>query len=279
MISSFFLALREGVEATLVIGLLLGALKKTKRDDLSAPLWAGVVAAVIVSILIAVVLHIIGLSLEGAAEPAFEGLIMLFAAGLLTWMIFWMKSHAPTLKSQIESDVHQAAEKNSRRALFGVSFLTVVREGTELAIFLTAAGFAADALQTFTGALLGLAGAVVSGWVLFSSTRRLPLGTFFQVTNVLLILFAAGLFAHGIGELNEIGWVPALIPDLYNLKPILNQKTTVLGQALHAIFGYSDSPSLAQLIAYVGYFAVILAALSFFQNRIMARFSKKKVKA
>jgi high-affinity iron transporter len=138
--------------------------------------------------------------------------------------------------------VRHAVSQTGARALFLLAFLAVLREGIELALFLTAAAFAADAQQTIFGAVLGLGTAIVLGWSLFSATLRLDLGRFFLVTGALLILFAAGLVAHGVHEFNEAGWIPPLIEHVWDANFILDESST-LGQLLR-LFGYNGNPSL-----------------------------------
>jgi high-affinity iron transporter len=225
--------------------------------DLSSRVWFGALSAIAVSILAAVGLSLAGMSLEGTAEQLFEGITMLVAAGLLTWMIFWMHRQSRFLRGKIENNVRQALVHTGGMALFWVAFLAVVREGIELALLLVAVGMTTGAMQNLIGSVFGLAAAVALGWLLFSSTRRLPLGRFFQVTNILLILFAAGLVAHGVHEFNEAGLIPSVIEHLYNINPVLDEKS-VVGQLLTALFGYNGNPSLTESIAYVGYFVVLL---------------------
>jgi high-affinity iron transporter len=164
MLASILLSLREGIEAALIIGIVLGALRKMNRTELIPAAWAGTLSASVLSILAAVLLSSLGLSLEGAAEQIFEGVTMLLAAGLLTWMIFWMNRQSRTLKHEIESDLQRAANHTGRRAVFLVAFLAILREGIELALFLTASVFASDAAQTLLGAILGLGAAALLGW-------------------------------------------------------------------------------------------------------------------
>ncbi len=270
MLPSLLLALREGVEAALVVGLLFGGLRKLQRMDLAASIWYGVFSAIIVSALVAVGLTLAGAELEGPAEVIFEGTTMLFAAALLTWMIFWMHGQSRFMKGKIEANIRQAVsgKDNSlgKRALFGVAFLAVVREGIELALFLVAAGLASNPGQELGGAVVGLAAAVGIGWLLFTSTRRLPLGAFFQLTNILLIVFAAGLVSHGVREFNEIGWIPPVIGHVYNLNPLLNQ-TSLFGQVMQATFSYNATPSLTEMVAYLLYFAVLVVSLLLVQRR------------
>ncbi len=268
MIPSFLLALREGVEIALVIGILLGSLRKLQRQELTPSIWWGVLAALGVSGIVAAALTAAGASLAGPGEVIFEGLAMLAAAGLLTWMIFWMQRQSRFLRGKIEQEVRAALDRTGRRALFGVAFLAVVREGVELALFLVAAGLASNPAQELTGSLIGLAAAAGLGWLLFSSTRRLPLANFFLVTNVLLVVFAAGLVAHGVGELNEIGWIPAIVEPIYNLSPVLSQNSAA-GQVLGMLAGYTAAPSLAQSLAYLAYFALLLPVVFRFQRQLL----------
>lgn len=263
MLASFLLSLREGLEAALVIGIVLGAISKIRRKDLTSSVWLGALGAIIVSILTAVVLTGFGMSLEDGAEQIFEGTTMFIAAGILTWMIFWMGRQARFLKSELENGVNKAAASAGKRAVFWLAFMAVVREGVELAIFITAAFFAGDpsqimnnTIQTLAGTILGLGTAALLGYTLFATTVRLDLRRFFQVTGILLILFAAGLVAHGVYEFNEIGWIPVIIAHIWNLNTILDENS-ILGQLLRTLFGYNGNPSLTEMIAYFSYIVVV----------------------
>lgn len=267
MLASYLLSLREGIEAALIVGIVLGALRQMRRTELNPAVWLGVISAAAISLVTAILLSSFGLSLEGAAEPIFEGLTMILAAILLTWMIFWMSQAGRTLKSDLEADVHRAASTAGKRALFFVAFLAVLREGVELALFLTASVFASDAAQTIFGAFLGLGTAILLGWSLFATTVRLDLRRFFQVTGLLLILFAAGLVAHGVHEFNEVGWIPAIIEHVWDLNPILNEKS-LGGQLLTALFGYNGNPSLTEVFAYLAYLITVFFAVRGGQNKV-----------
>lgn len=257
MLPSFLLAFREGLEAALIIGIALGVIQKIKRPELTRPLVMGTLSAVIVSILVAYFLNLIGAQFEGVAEEIFEGIVMLSAAGLLTWMIFWMQQQSVFMKQKIELEVKSASRnKTGKSAIFGLAFLAVGREGIELALFLTAARASVGAIPTWLGAVVGLGAAIAAGWLLFRSTAQLPLKSFFAVTNILLLLFAAGLVAHGVHELNEAGWIPAIIEHFYDINFILNEKSTV-GAIMTALFGYNGNPSLAETISYLLYFVAI----------------------
>jgi len=264
MIASFLLSLREGVEAALIIGIVLAVLGKMGRNELRASVWQGAMAAILLSILAGLAFTWIGAEFEGRGEQIFEGTAMLVATIFLTWMILWLRKQSGSMEKKLETDVNQASQRlGSKTALFGLAFLAVGREGFELALFLTAIQMTAHGFQTMLGAVLGLGLAAVLGWVTFSSSKRLSLSKFFKVTNILLVLFAAGLLAHGVHEFNEAGIIPALIEPAWNINPILDDHGP-FGQFLVALFGYNGSPSLTEVIAY-GLF--ILSAFLFLKKK------------
>jgi len=156
----------------------------------------------------------------------------------------------------LESDVRAAATQGQNMGLFGIAFFAVLREGIETALFLTAAAMNASTRETLIGGLAGIVSAVVLGWGLFASTIRLDVRRFFQLSSALLILFAAGLFAHGIHEFNEAGLIPAVINPLWDINHILDENST-LGSILKALFGYNGNPSLTEVLAYLGYFVAV----------------------
>lgn len=279
MLPSFLLSLREGLEAALIIGIVFGALQKIRRTDLAPALWMGTLAALGVSILTAVILTLFGLSLEDGAEQIYEGITMLLAAGILTWMIFWMSGQAKNIKSELEEGINKAVATTGKRAVFGLAFLAVVREGVELALFITAAFFAGSSenvttniILTLTGVVLGLGTAVLLGWSLLAATARLNLRRFFQITGYLLILFAAGLVAHGIHEFNEVGWIPSIIEHVWDVNTIVDE-TSVVGELLKTLFGYNGNPSLTEV---VGYFVYLAVAIFFFTRTTTTQTIVKK---
>ncbi len=271
MFPSFILSLREGLEAALLIGIVLVALAKFGRRDLNLVVWRGVIFAVVLSLLAAGLLQGIGTSLEGRAEEIYEGTAMIAAAILLTWMIFWMRRQGGSIKGELENGVRNAvsledskpvmparqAVMTTGRALFLLAFLAIAREGFELALFLTASAFTSNPWQTALGALAGLSLAAGLGFLLFTSTRRLSLKKFFLITNILLILFAAGLVAHGVHEFNEAGLISPVIEHVWDINGFLNEKSTA-GLLLAALFGYNGNPSLTEVLSY----ALFLLGLS-----------------
>jgi high-affinity iron transporter len=260
MVAAALLAFREGLEAALILGIVLSVLRRVGRRDQERFVWLGAGLAALLSLAVGVGLYALGFSLEGNAEKIFEGVAMLFAAGVLTWMIFWMNRQGQAIQAQLEYDVHRAARGGGRWAIFSLAFLAVFREGIELALFLTAAAFTATSGATLAGGLLGLAVAALAGWLIFATTTRLSVQAFFRVTSILLIFFAAGLVAHGVHELNEVGIIPPVVEHVWDVNPILDE-TSDLGQIVKALFGYNGNPSLTEVLAYVGYWIVVLLAL------------------
>ena len=260
MLPAYVLALREGLEAALIIGIVLGALQKMRRTELAPVVWVGAAAALVISLIVALVLQWLGASFEGQAEPIFEGLTMFLAAGVLTWMILWMRRQARNMKGELETNVRRAALQTGGKALFLLAMVAVLREGIELALFFTAASLAANPQQALAGALLGLGTAILLGWSLFASIVRLDLRRFFMVTGILLIIFAAGLVAHGVHELNEVGWIPGIIEHVWDTNGIVSEKS-IPGQLMTVLFGYNGNPSLTEVISYWTYFAVIALSL------------------
>lgn len=260
MIPSFLLSLREGLEAALIIGIVLGALHKMDRRELAPAVWWGTGIAAAASLVAAAGLFRFGASLEGRAEMIFEGTTMLLAAAVLTWMIFWMQRQSRSIKSELEADVRRRALRVGVMGLFGLAFFAVLREGVELALFLTATAMATGARANLIGALLGLAVAALLGWALFTSTVRLNLRVFFLVTSVLLIIFAGGLAAHAVHEFNEVGWIPTIVEHVWDTNAIIHEDS-MPGMALKALLGYNGNPSLSEVLAYVGYFVAILVGL------------------
>lgn len=259
MLAGFLLSLREGLEAALIIGVLLGTLNKLGQPEYRKTVWLGAVLAMIISVLAGLGLNILGASFEGRAEEIFEGVAMLSAAAILTWVILWMGRQSQDIKERLKSNIKLAVSNRNRLALFALSFLAVIREGIELAFFLGAVSLDADGREVLIGAGLGLAAVGVIGVLLFRSLVQLDLARFFRVTSFILVFFAAGLVAHGVHEFNEVGLIPPIIEHLWDINHILNEKST-LGELLKTLVGYNGNPSLSEVIAYLLYFVIIKIA-------------------
>jgi high-affinity iron transporter len=257
MAQTFLITLREGLEMALIIVIILAYLKRTGRTSLFNRVWQGVALATAVSLLGGAILFGLGKELEGRAEEVFEGLAMLLAVAALTWMIIWMKSQARYIRGQLENQMEQALMGGSALTLVTVPFIAVVREGLETALLLFGASNTTTPVETTIGGLLGLAVAIMLGWFLYRGTHNINLPIFFRSTGVLLIIFAAGLLAHGIHELQEARLLPTFVEHVWNINSLLDENSAI-GSFMKGIFGYNGNPSLLEVVAYPFYLGISL---------------------
>jgi high-affinity iron transporter len=267
MLAGLVLSAREGLEAALVIGIVLGALRKLQRPELAPVVWAGALSAAVISLASAILLTSLGAHLEGDAEAIFEGFTMILAAGVLTWMVFWMHRQSSHIKGDLEAGVHRAMLQRGKRGLFFIAFVSVLREGIELGLFLTAVALASSDIQTLIGATLGLFVAALLGWAMFKATVRLNLGRFFLITSAFLILFSAGLVARGVHEFNEVGWIPPVVEHIWNTGTFVAENS-IIGQVGTALLGYNSSPSLTETLAYLGFLGAVALGLRLSSTRV-----------
>ena len=248
MISAFLIALREGVEAALVVGIILVYLSRTGRQSLARFVWYGVAVAAALSLAVAVALERWRIS-----EDGFEGLMLLVASVFVVTMIVWMNRVARHLKKEIELKVETYAAKAGRAASLGIFlfvFLMVLREGAELALILRAVELSSEGLQTWIGTIVGIAVAVAVGLFFFKGTLRVPLHRFFAVTSVILVLVAFQLALTGLHELSEARWLPSSKSEMAILGPIVRNElfffVFILGAAVLLILREWQSASQAK---------------------------------
>ena len=262
MLASLLITLREGLEAALIIGIILAYLARTDNRQSFKSVWLGTSLAVLVSLVAGAAIYLLAGEFSGQAEEIFEGLAMFVAAGVLTWMIFWMRKQAVNIKAHLHVQIQSVLTSGSSRGLVILAFVVVVREGIETVLFLFVATKVAESPLLFTvGGFLGLAIAIVIGYSIYKGTSKLNLRTFFNVTSLVLILFAAGLLAHGIHEFHEAGIIPTVVEHVWDMNHILPEKST-FGRFLTAIVGYNANPSLIEVITYPLY--LVLALGSYF---------------
>ncbi len=222
MLSAFLIALREGVEASLVVGIILVYLSRTGRSRLARYVWYGVAAAAALSLAVAVALDRWRINKDG-----FEGLLLLIASLFVITMIVWMNRVARHLRKDIEQRVDSYAERSGSAAgwgLFLFVFLMVLREGAELALILRAVELSTEGLQTWIGTILGIATAVAVGLFFFKGTLRVPLHRFFTATSVILMLVAFQLALTGLHELSEARWLPSSKQEMAVIGPIVRNE-------------------------------------------------------
>jgi len=260
MLGSLLITLREGLEAALIIGIILAYLARTNNRQGFKPVWLGTSLAVLVSLIAGAIIYIVAGEFSGRAEQIFEGSAMLLAVGVLTWMVFWMRKQAVNIKGELQTQIQSALTSGSSFGLVAIAFVAVVREGIETVLFLFAANTVAESAVSFTiGGLLGLVVAIAIGYGIYKGSSKLNIRTFFNITGLVLIIFAAGLLAHGIHEYNEAAIIPNVIEHVYDINPILSENST-FGLFLKAIFGYNGNPSLTEIIGYIVYLAWTLVA-------------------
>lgn len=256
--AAFLITLREGIEAALVISIILAYLNTTGRRDRHGTVWAGGGVALIVSLISGAVIFSTAGALSEGAEEAFEGIASLAAVGVLTWMIFWMRRQARFIKGELQERVDLALASGSAIALPALAFVVVVREGLETVLFLFSAirtTTAGPVALGYVGAALGLATAGVLGYLVYRGGIRLNLRTFFKVTGALILVVAAGLLAGGIHELQEVGWIVGQGRAAFDVSGALPDESG-LGAFLKAMFGYRAHPSWLELVSWVTYLAV-----------------------
>ncbi|MBA7525053.1 Ferrous iron permease EfeU [subsurface metagenome] len=260
MLGSLLITLREGLEAALIIGIILAYLARIGSRQSFKPVWLGTSLAVLVSLIAGAAIYLLAGELSGQAEEIFEGLAMFVAAGVLTWMIFWMRKQAVNIKAHLHAQIQSALTSGSSLGLVILAFVVVVREGIETVLFLFVATRVAESTVLFTvGGFLGLVIAVGIGYSIYKGTSKLNLRTFFSVTSLVLILFAAGLLAHGIHEFHEAGIIPPVVEHVWDINYILPEKST-FGRFLTAIVGYNGNPSLVEVVTYFVYLALALGS-------------------
>jgi high-affinity iron transporter len=222
LLAAFLIALREGVEASLVVGIVLVYLSRTGRSSLARFAWYGVAAATALSLAIAIALERWQIS-----EDGFEGLLYLLAAAFVVTMIVWMNRVARRLKKEIEQRVESYAARAGEAAGWGIFlfvFLMVVREGVELALILRAVELSTEGLKTWVGTLAGIAAAVAVGVFFFKGTLRVPLGRFFAATSAILMVVAFQLALSGLHELSEAQWLPSSKNEMAVIGPIVRNE-------------------------------------------------------
>ena len=274
VLASFLITSRETLEAALVVGIVLTFLTKTNNHKYKKTVYYGIAFGILLSILAAVIFTIFAGGFSGRAEELFECTTMLVASVLLTTMILWMMKQKHIVK-EIENKVSTVIDKTNldKTYAYGIFFLiliAILREGVETVIFLNAMRYASGI--SLVGGILGVLVAIGIGYLFFNSARKVNLKKFFNISSVLLILFAAGLVAHGIHELQEAAVIPFVVKEVWNINPAvavegvypLLHENGLIGSFLKGLFGYNGNPSLIEILSYISYLGIIF----YFYRRI-----------
>ncbi|MFX1486215.1 MAG: FTR1 family protein [Promethearchaeota archaeon] len=252
--------LREGVEIALVLGIILGYIAELGAFGLRKYVYLGFAVAVVASLLVSIALNLLGVVFSGLIERLYEGVTSALAAIVLLTAVLWMHKKGPTIRRELEAKVGLAVEKGTADALAILSFVIVVREGVEIALFLQQSIIQTTVAETILGALIGFTGALVVGLIILKTSARVSTRTFFRVTSIILVFIAAGLLAYGIHELQEAAIIPVVVEHLYDVNFIIDENGLV-GSILKALFGYNGNPSLIETTVYLLFLTFSLSYL------------------
>ncbi len=271
MLGTLVIFLREGIEASMIVAIMLAYLNRSGNRRYFRDVWAGVAAALLLAAAGGVIAYATIRQYDGSrVQTIFETVTYLVAAVVLTYMTFWMQGHARGLSKELQSKTDAAISAKDALtwgARFGIALLAfqaVGREGLETVVFTLAIAFSTSEQNAIIGGLIGLAVALVIAFVIYKLGHRLNLGRFFSVVGVVLMFFAAGLLVDAVQNLQELGALPFGRQVLWNTGTILSEDTPI-GDVLHSFFGYAQSPTALQAVVYVVYVAV--AVITFMRLR------------
>lgn len=257
MLANLLIGLREGLEAALVVSILVAFLVRTDRRDALPKVWLGVGIAVAVSVGVTVVLGLAQQQLTFTAQEALGGSLSIIAVGFVTWMIFWMRRVGRTISAELENRLETAVAMGFT-AVVVMAALAVGREGMETALFFyTATQAAGQTTQPLIGFLLGIAIAVALAYLIYRGALRINLGRFFTVTGVLLIFVAAGILGYGVHDLQEAGILPGLNTLAFDVSAVIPPDSWY-GTLLKGILNFSPQTTVLEAIVWVAYVAIVL---------------------
>ena len=257
MLGNYLIGLREGLEASLVVSILVAFLVRTERRSALPKVWLGVGIAVVASMGVTLALTLVQQALTFQAKETFGGLQSIIAVGFVTWMIFWMRRTARSISTELRGRLEDAIKMGSA-AVVVMATLAVGREGLETAVFLfTAAQAAGETTQPLIGFLLGIATSVILAYLIFRGALRLNLGRFFTITGVLLIFVAAGILAYGAHDLQEAGILPGLTTLAFDVSTAIPPDSWY-GVLLKGVFNFSPQTTVLQAVVWVLYVGVVL---------------------
>ena len=265
----FIITFRETFEVALIAGIVLSFLKRTKQSRHNIIVYSGIGLAVAVSIVLALIINQVAGGFSGETEEIFEGIMMYLSVIFLSFMILWTIKHKHHVK-EIEEHVATDLNANYKTGLFLLIFVAVLREGIETVLFLRGIIVAYEkSILAFS--LLGIVAAVAIAWALFKGMVRFNMKKFFNISSTLLILFAAGLLAHGTHELQEAGILPVVVEHLWDINPEsithpLHEKG-VVGSVFKSLFGYNGNPSLIEVLSYLAFLLITLGWWRNYENQ------------
>jgi len=256
VLANYLIGLREGLEAALIVSILIAYLVRTGNGARVRWVWLGVCLALVVSVSVGLALTFVSGEMSDHTEVIFSGVTSLVAVGFVTWMIFWMKRTSRSIKGELEGRLAEALAVGSG-ALATLAFLAVAREGLETALFVWTTTRSNGDPATAFGVVLGLGTSAVIGVLLYRGALRINLGTFFRVTGVLLVFVAAGVLTYGLHEFQEVGWLPGLDNVAFDVTGVI-PPDGLLGTVLHGLFSFRGDPTWLMVVAWVAYVVTVL---------------------
>ena len=256
MLANFLIGLREGLEAGLIVGILVAYLNKLDRRDILPRLWIGIAAAIVLSLGVGAILTWGPYGLSFQAQEILGGGLSILAVGLVTWMIFWMAGNARSLRSELHSKL-DAAIAGTGTGIVVVGFVSVAREGVETALFVWASvNSTTNAAIGTIGAVLGILTASVIAYLIYRGLVRINFARFFAWTGAFLIIVAAGVLSYGIGDLQEASVIPGWGQPAFSLAHLI-PPTSWYGTLLGGIFNFTPEPTWAQVVGWAAYVLVV----------------------
>jgi high-affinity iron transporter len=261
MLATFVIFLREGVEASMIVSILLAYLDRIGQRRHFRDVLLGVAAAMVLVLCGGVAAYLLLKTYAGSrVQTIFETVTYLLAAAVLTYMTFWMQRHARGLSSELRTKAEEALDGRARWGLGLLAFQAVGREGLETMVFTLAIVFASHGKGPLAGGAAGLGVALLLAFAMYRLGTKINVGRFFTIVGALLMVFAAGLLADVVENLQQLRWLPVLGPHLWNSSSALSENSSI-GDVFHTFFGYADRPTAMQVGVYVVYLVV---AVGFF---------------
>jgi high-affinity iron transporter len=258
MIATLVIFLREGIEASMIVAILLAYLNRIGQRQYFRDVFIGVGAALALAAGGGAAAYLTIRQYDGSrVQTIFETATYLLAAAVLTYMTFWMRGHARGLSGELRARADAALTRGARTGLILLAFQAVGREGLETVVFTLAIIFSTSTSGALLGAVTGLAGSLVIAFFIYRLGHKLNLSRFFTVIGALLMFFAAGLLADAVENMQQLGWLRFLATPLWHTGGVLNEGST-LGDIAHSFVGYADSPTALQILVYALYLVAVL---------------------
>ena len=278
-----FLALREGLEAVLVVVIILLYLKKTNQKIYYKYVYLGIILAIAASVVFAIIFSIVFGGFTGILEKIFEGITFIISGIFILTLVLWVSKEGPKMRENLEERLEESINTQKVFSISITTFIIIIREGIELILLTTGAASigSLNQVSVILGSLIGLAISILIGLLIFYGIKSINLRIFFKITNIMLILFAAGLITYGIHEFIEAGIINPIIDEVWNIKHILPESfpdgnpatpefLEIIGALLKALFGYNANPALLEVIIY----PVLLVSIGIISALIWKRNNK-----